>query len=123
MNWKLSDGRPIWLQLREQMTQRILTGEYPPGGKLPSVRELAAEAGVNPNTMQKALTAMEEEGLIETHRTAGRIVTEQEETLHAVRNVLASKLAEEYLQGMMRLGFGEAEAKTMLMEVETWNLI
>ena len=55
MEWKLNDDRPIWLQLAEQMTRRIITGVYPPGSKLPPVRELAAEAGVNPNTMQRAL--------------------------------------------------------------------
>ena len=61
MEWKLNDDRPIWLQLAEQMTRRIITGVYPPGSKLPPVRELAAEAGVNPNTMQRALAQLEQD--------------------------------------------------------------
>lgn len=71
MEWKLNDDRPIWLQLAEQMTRRIITGVYPPGSKLPPVRELAAEAGVNPNTMQRALAQLEQDGLAKADRTAG----------------------------------------------------
>ena len=63
MAWKLEDDRPIWLQLSQQLARRIITGTYPPGSRLPSVRELAAEAGVNPNTMQRALAQLEQEGL------------------------------------------------------------
>ena len=55
MDWTFTDDRPIWQQLTEQLTVRILKGEYPPGGRLPAVRELASQAGVNPNTMQRAL--------------------------------------------------------------------
>lgn len=51
MGWKIDDGRPIWTQLKEQMIKRIVSGTYPSGEKLPSVRDLAGEAGVNPNTM------------------------------------------------------------------------
>ena len=75
MDWKFSDDRPIWLQLSEQLARRIVTGTYPPGSKLPSVRELAAEAGVNPNTMQRALAQLEQDGLAKADRTAGRTVT------------------------------------------------
>lgn len=76
MEWKLNDDRPIWLQLAEQMTRRIITGVYPPGSKLPPVREPAAEAGVNPNTMQRALAQLEQDGLAKADRTAGRLVTQ-----------------------------------------------
>ena len=60
MDWRFTEDRPIWQQLTEQLTLRILKGEYPPGSKLPTVRELANQAGVNPNTMQRALAALEE---------------------------------------------------------------
>ena len=63
MEWKLDDSRPIWMQLEEQLTRRILSGWYKPGEKLPTVRDLAAEAGVNPNTLQRALAAVDGEGL------------------------------------------------------------
>ncbi len=59
MEWKLDDSRPIWMQLEEQLTRRILSGWYKAGEKLPTVRDLAAEAGVNPNTMQRALAALD----------------------------------------------------------------
>ena len=65
MEWNLSGDRPIWLQLSQQLARRILVGAYPPGSRLPSVRELAAEAGVNPNTMQRALAQLEQDGLAE----------------------------------------------------------
>ena len=89
MEWKLNDDRPIWLQLTEQMTRRIITGVYPPGSKLPPVRELAAEAGVNPNTMQRALAQLEQDGLAKADRTAGRLVTQDTAVLDAVRGAEA----------------------------------
>ena len=55
MGWKIDDGRPIWTQLKEQMIKRIVSGTYSSGEKLPSVRDLAGEAGVNPNTIKRAL--------------------------------------------------------------------
>ena len=75
MDWRFTDDRPIWLQLTEQLTRRIITGVYPPGSRLPPVRELAAQAGVNPNTMQRALAQLEQDGLAFADRTAGRLVT------------------------------------------------
>ena len=75
MEWKLDDNRPIWMQLQEQLTRKILAGWYHAGEKLPSVRDLAAEAGVNPNTMQRALVALDSAGLTTTNRTMGRTVT------------------------------------------------
>ena len=79
MDWKLEDDRPIWTQLTEQLKRRIIAGVYPPGSKLPPVRELAAEAGVNPNTMQRALAQLEQDGLARADRTAGRLVTQDAE--------------------------------------------
>ena len=81
MDWRFTDDRPIWLQLTEQLTRRIITGVYPPGSRLPPVRELAAQAGVNPNTMQRALAQLEQDGLAFADRTAGRLVTEDTSVL------------------------------------------
>ena len=118
MDWIIENDRPIWLQLYEQLTLRIVTGVYAMGEKMPTVRELAAEAGVNPNTMQRALAYLEDRGLAESNRTAGRIVTADEETVHAVRMELAQERINTYLQGMEFLGFSEAEARALLVKEE-----
>ena len=124
MDWTIENGRPIWLQLYEQLTLRIVTGQYPMGGKMPTVRELAAEAGVNPNTMQRALAYLEDQGLATSNRTAGRLVTDDRDKIQAVRMELARTCMDAYLQGMKVLGFTEAEAKSLLTEGESeWKKI
>ena len=110
MDFKLKDARPIWQQLADQMTESIVTGEFSPGERFPSVRELAMQAGVNPNTMQRALARLEEDGLLITSRTAGRNVTEDEEILRAVRSKLAEKRVIEYLENMEKLGYSSGMA-------------
>ena len=89
MAWNLEDGRPIYAQLVERLQVRIVSGRYGPGERLPSVRELAAEASVNPNTMQKAFAELEKSGLILTQRTNGRTVTEDEALIQRSRQRLA----------------------------------
>ena len=116
MEWVIEDNRPIWAQLQEQLTLRILSGIYPPGSRLPSVRDLAAEAGVNPNTMQRALSALEGSGLVLTNRTAGRFVSEDQALLKEIRRDLAQDRIRAYLQSMKTLGFTETEARNLLME-------
>ena len=116
MEWQIDDSRPIWMQLSERLTRRIVSGQYPKGTRLPSVRELAAEAGVNPNTMQRALAHLEDQGLAVGNRTQGRMVTEDEEKLLAVRLALAEELKTTYLDGMAVLGFTRAEACRLLEE-------
>ena len=124
MDWTFENDRPIWLQLYEQLTLRIVTGQYPMGGKMPTVRELAAEAGVNPNTMQRALAYLEDQGLATSNRTAGRLVTDDRDKIQAVRMELARTCMDAYLQGMKVLGFTEAEAKSLLTEGESeWKKI
>ncbi len=78
MNWRFETDRPIYKQLKEQILLQIVSGAYPPGAKLPAVRDLAAEVSVNPNTLQKALSDLERDGLVYTQRTSGRFVTEDE---------------------------------------------
>ena len=118
MDWIIENDRPIWLQLYEQLTLRIVTGQYPMGGRMPTVRDLAAEAGVNPNTMQRALAHLEDQGLVITNRTAGRQVTENQEKVTAIRMELAQKQIEAYLQGMAFLGFSDGEARVLLVKEE-----
>ena len=116
MEWKLSDDRPIWLQLSQQLARRILVGAYPPGSRLPSVRELAAEAGVNPNTMQRALAQLEQEGLAKADRTAGRLVTQDTSILDAARRAEAGVIVNQYFDAMAELGFSRREAVELLRE-------
>lgn len=114
MDFELQSSRPIWQQLTEQLSRRIVTGVYAPGSKFPTVRDLAAEAGVNPNTMQRALAQLESMGLVNTNRTAGRTVTEDVEVLDAMRDEFAKELRERYFTEMKALGYSRAQAAEMI---------
>lgn len=119
MDWKLEDNRPIWIQLAEQLRRRIIAGIYPPGSRLPPVRELAAEAGVNPNTMQRALAQLEQDGLAKADRTSGRLVTRDTEALDAARRAQAQVVIRQYLDAMAELGYSQQEAGLLLQKEET----
>lgn len=114
MEWKLDDNRPIWMQLQEQMTRKILSGWYHAGEKLPSVRELASEAGVNPNTMQRALAGLDAVGLTVTNRTMGRTVTEDEGVLECMRSELAKSIIEQFYESASELGYTKEQAVELL---------
>lgn len=118
MEWKLTDNRPIWLQLSEQMARRIVAGQYPPGSKLPPVRELAADAGVNPNTMQRALAQLESDGLAVSNRTAGRVVTEDAAVIEAARRAMARQITEKFLSAIADLGYTREDVLALLKEEE-----
>lgn len=109
MAWELSDDRPIYLQLMEHIQGDILSGVYPLGGKLPSVRDLAACASVNPNTMQKALSELERSGLLYSQRTSGRFVTEDEQLIQSLQASIAEKEIAEFLKKMERYGLKKEE--------------
>ena len=119
MEWSFHSNQPIYTQLIEQLTLAILSGEYPTGGKLPAVRELAAEAGVNPNTMQRTLAAMEDEGLLTSQRNTGRYVTQDTALLHAKRDALAQKELALFREKMKLLCYTEQEIKELLSKEET----
>lgn len=114
MAWDLDTDRPIYAQLVERIQMQIVSGEYQPGGKLPSVRELAAVAAVNPNTMQKAFAELERSGLIVTQRTNGRTVTDDRELIKKIRSELAVGLAKDFLTKMHELGYAPDEAAELL---------
>lgn len=109
MEWNFDNQRPIYTQLAEMIRMCIITGIYQPGSRLPSVRELANEASVNPNTMQKALSELEGTGLIYAVRTSGRFVTEDEEKIAFARRSLAEGEVEEFLRKMKDLGMEKDE--------------
>ena len=114
MQWQLREDRPIYQQLMERLTEQIVSGALTAGAKVPPVRELAAEAGVNPNTMQRALADMERAGLMFTNRTSGRYVTEDTEMIARVREQIAGERITEFLSGMSKLGFSEEEIVALL---------
>ena len=117
MTWEFKPDRPIYQQLVEQIELRIVSGTYPPGEKLPSVRELAAQAAVNPNTMQKALAELERQGLVYTQRTAGRYITQDKELLQNAKDNLAREQIQEFFQKMRQLGYSETETLSLLTSV------
>ena len=116
MNWILVNDRPIYIQLTEQITQYIVAGIFKPGTRMASVRDLAADAGVNPNTMQRAMAELERNGLVKTHRTTGRMITEDMEMLNNIRNEFAGARVAEFLDGMKTIGFSPKEAAALLTQ-------
>jgi DNA-binding transcriptional regulator YhcF (GntR family) len=122
VSWDLKSDRPIYLQLIEQIEIKICSGIFEPGSKLPSVRELAQEAAVNPNTMQKALSILEENGLLYTNRTSGRFITEDAKMIQQAKQKLAQDQISEFIEKMKSLGFDKTETlsiiSTMLEEAK-----
>ena len=116
MEWNITGGRPVYVQLVEQLELALVTGTFPPGSKIPPVRELAADAGVNPNTMQRALQELESRGLLQAQRTAGRTVTADADALKALRHKRASALAETFLKQMKALGMDRTETEELLRQ-------
>lgn len=116
MAWNLDSDRPIYLQLVEVIQMRIISGRYKAGNRLPSVRELAAEASVNPNTMQKAFAELERSGLIITQRTSGRMVTEDVSVITAIRQKLAKEQLTLFFQKMNELGYNQTEIAALLRQ-------
>ncbi|WP_018307310.1 GntR family transcriptional regulator [Desulfitobacterium hafniense] len=114
MSWDLKTDRPIYTQLIEQIQLKIFSGAYPLGSKLPSVRDMAQEAAVNPNTMQRALAKMEEDELIITHRTSGRSVTEDAHMVEMAKTQVAKEQIAEFLEKMKMMGFEQKEILTII---------
>ena len=114
MAWNLDSDRPIYAQLLERIQLQIVSGIYAPGDKLPSVMDLAAEASVNPNTMQKAFAELERSGLIETKRTSGRFVTEDKNMITQIRTQLAKEEINAFIAKMKELGFEKKDIITLL---------
>lgn len=116
MKWQFSNDAPIYSQLIEQVTVGIVSGMFPPGERLPSVRDLAVEAGVNPNTMQRALTELERDGLVYSQRTAGRFVTEDRDMIGAAKQNLAGSQIRNFLTAMVRLGYDKEEIVALVRQ-------
>jgi GntR family transcriptional regulator len=117
MPWELKSDRAIYTQLIEQIERMIFSGIYPPGTKLPSVRDMAQDAAVNPNTMQRALARLEEDGLIITHRTSGRSITEDGNMIKKAKTRLAQEQVSDFLEKMQKLGFDQKDVLAILTDM------
>lgn len=118
MAWKFTGDRAVYLQIAERIKKSVLSGVYPPGGQIPSVRQLAMEAAVNPNTVQHAFTELENQGIILSRGTLGRFVTENTETIEACRLEMAQQYVRVFLKDIEQLGITEAQAITMIKEAK-----
>lgn len=116
MAWTLDGDRPIYAQIVDEIRMRIIAGIYHAGDKLPSVRDLASEAAVNPNTMQKALAELERSGLINTMRTSGRIVTEDLKMIDEMKKQLATEQITLFFEKMRQYGFSNEETIELIQD-------
>ena len=114
MEWNFRNDQPIYSQLTQRLTEAIVSGIYAPGEKLPSVRDLAVEAGVNPNTVQRALSELEREGLVFSQRTTGRFVTENENMIVNAKLRIADERVGTFLRSMKTLGCNKQEVISLI---------
>lgn len=122
MTWEFDNNKPIYLQLVDILKFKIISGEFEIGSKLNSVRDMASEAEVNPNTMQRALAELEREGLLHSQRTSGRFVTSDEDKIKNMRKEIANKEINSLKEKLIQLGYKKDEIiniiKTNIMEGE-----
>lgn len=117
MDYLFDNERPIYIQLVEKLRMEIVSRKRKPGERLLSVRELALAVRVNPNTVQKALLELENEGLIYTERTNGKFVTENKQLIDKVKKELAKEKVNNYLNSMKDIGISYEEAVQYLQEL------
>ena len=115
---EFKNGIPIYIQLISYVKISIVNGKYPPGSKIPAVREMALEVGVNPNTVQRAFTELEREGLLRTERTNGRFVTEDSDMLISVKKNMSDSMIEEFFNKLEQLGMSRKE---IVESVKNWS--
>lgn len=117
MNFNFDNERPIYIQLVEKLKIAIISGYYPLGSRLPSVRELALIAKVNPNTLQKAMIELENDKLIYTERTNGKFVTEDKKLIDNLKKELAKEIVNKYLNDMLNIGITYKDSIKYLQEL------
>lgn len=117
LDYIFDNERPIYIQLVEMLRKEIVSGKLKTGERLPSVRELALTARVNPNTMQKALVELENEGLVYTERTNGKFVTDNKELIEKIKKELAEEKVNNFLNDMKNIGITYEEAVIYLQEL------
>ena len=114
MQWNLDNNSPLYLQIADKIKLGIVSGEHSPGSRIDSVRDLAQQTGVNPNTMQRALSKLEDEGLLLTNRTNGKYVTEDIQMIDQLKHELAKTYIENFLKSMEQTGFSKEEILSLL---------
>ena len=114
MRWDLDNNAPLYLQIADKIKLGIVSGHFAPGGRIDSVRDLAEQTGVNPNTMQRALSKLEDECLLLTNRTSGKFVTEDIQMITRLKQGLAKQYIEKYISDMAQAGFSADEAFALL---------
>ncbi len=112
--WNFSNDRPVYLQIIDEIKLRIVSGRYQPGERIPSVRDLAEEARVNPNTMQKALAEIERDGYIISLRTSGKYVTDNDELIKNLKNTRAEAVVENFVLEIRKMGIPISDAISLL---------
>lgn len=117
MKWEIHSDRPVYLQLMDLIQNAIIAGIYAPRERLPSVRELAQEAGVNPNTMQKALSELERSGIVHSRRTSGRFITEDEQLIHDLKYERAVDNAKAFIRSMKDMGLSVHEIQEIMVKL------
>lgn len=118
MEWHFDDNMPIYTQLVYQIKFAIVSGELSPGERMAGVRDLAVDAGVNPNTMQRALQQLEREGLVFTQRSSGRFITEDTDVIGEAKRTLARQHIEQFMASMKKLGYTREEIIALLESSE-----
>ena len=121
MTWNLDAAAPIYQQIKDKIKNDIISGKYLPGQKLPGVRDLATEASVNPNTMQRALADLEREGFIITLGTNGRVVTSDLALIEKEKDLQLRGITEAYLTRIKSLGFTKNDAADLILHLEEEN--
>ncbi|MFS9375272.1 GntR family transcriptional regulator [Streptococcus infantis] len=116
MSWTFDNNKPIYLQIMEKIKLQIISHKLEPNQQLPTVRELASEAGVNPNTIQRALADLEREGFVYTKRTSGRFVTEDLDLILQSRKQLSEEQLQQFVTGMVVFGYEKEELPTVLRD-------
>lgn len=121
MAWSFTSDKPVYLQIAERITASVLSGEYKPGEQIPTVRQLAIKAAVNPNTIQHAFTELEKNGLIEAHGTVGRYVTKDTSIIESCRKQLTEHIVCEFIKKCENLSISKQELIDIIEEVSTSN--
>ena len=114
MPWEFDNSKPIYTQIEEEIKKKIISGALKGGDKMQSVRDLAQEAGVNPNTMQKALMEIEKQGLIITERTSGRFVTSDSEKIQRLKDSFFELKIKSLISEFVELGCSKKDLYTLI---------
>ncbi|MBR5774379.1 MAG: GntR family transcriptional regulator [Clostridia bacterium] len=116
MSWKFDKHTPVYVQIADKICAKIITGEYAPDEQIPSVRQLAYTAAVNPNTVQRALTELENEGILYSKGTLGRFVTSDQRLIAEAKHRAAKQLIADFLNEARQLSITKHELIKMIEE-------